>query len=73
MSAQVTREQAIEVLQLITAEHAGTIYFKKAEVVSSDGGFGVDLIVDREKWGLLMPERPAARINRVPVCVLLMG
>lgn len=73
MSESVTKVQAIEVCQLLTAEHQKADYFQKAEVVSTDVGFGVDLWVDRVKWAELKPDRPPPRINRVPVCILITG
>ena len=78
MTTQVTKEQAVKVLHEITAIHAGAVYFKKAEVVSHDIGFGVDLVVDREKWEAAKRQdwslvAVPARKDRVPVCVLLVG
>lgn len=60
------------VLRQITAEHANEDYFKKAEIASHDIGFGVDLWVDREKWQASgKTVRPS--IDKVPICVLLVG
>lgn len=72
MTVQISKEQAIEVLQMLTAEHAANDYFINAEVVSHDIGFGVDLKVDRPKWELY-GSRPPPRINKVPICILLVG
>lgn len=72
MTEQISKEQAVEVLQMLTAEHANNDYFIKAEVVSHDIGFGVDLRVDKQKWQLY-GSRPPPRINKVPICVLVVG
>ena len=79
MTTHVSKEQALEVLQIVTAEHGKADYFRKADVIGCDVGFGVDVWVDREKWdqhkaeynngiSMLPPQ-----INRVPICVLLVG
>lgn len=79
MSTQTTKEQAIEVLHLLTAEHGGRDYFKRADVVSADIGWGVDIWVDREKWEAAKIEAKthtsliSVAIDRVPICVLVVG
>jgi hypothetical protein len=72
MTIQTTKEQAVEVLRILTAQHAKKKYFLKAEVVSHDIGFGIDLRVDRALWQGEKVSAPGS-IDRVPICVLLVG
>lgn len=67
-----TKEQAVEVLRLLTAVHANEAYYKKASVVSGDLGWCVDLYVDREKWQAANQSGPGL-MDGVPVCVMLVG
>lgn len=71
MIAQATKEQATQILQMLTAEHAQQAYFKKAEVGSNDG-FGVDLYVDKDKWKASGCSIPTF-IDSVPIWVMLVG
>jgi hypothetical protein len=75
MTSTTTYEEALEVLQKLTALHGSEPYFKKAEIVLSDGFHGVDIRVDTEKWQMYRPPGPDCprRINRVPVCYILEG
>lgn len=74
MTETTTREQAIHVLQMLTAEHGSQPYFLAADVTYSDGFHGVDLKVDGEKWrGRERRDQVPPRINRVPVCVVVSG
>jgi hypothetical protein len=71
MQKSVTKEQANLALQQLAREHANEAYFKKIEVGSNEG-YVVDLYVDRAKWELAGKTVPS-RLDRVPVCVLLVG
>lgn len=74
MTSVTTQEQAIRVLQILTAEHGQAPYFLDAEVVYSDGFFGVDLKVDGEKWRTRPMRDPVPpQIDRVPVYVVVNG
>jgi len=74
MTTPTTHEQALEVLHLLTAEHGTAAYFKKAEIVVSDGFHGVDVWVDRETWKeAKMATKIKPRINRVPICYMVVG
>lgn len=74
MTTQVTKEQAALVLRQITSAHAGEDYFKKAEIVVHDVGWGVDLWVEGPKWRSRADQTPIRpRIDRVPVCVIVVG
>ena len=76
---RTTKEQATGILERLVDEHEDKDYFQKAEVVSSDVGFGIDIWVDREKWdeakrlANVTTSLIAPRIDRVPICVLLVG
>lgn len=72
MTSPTTYEEALEVLHALTAKYCSEPFFKKAEVVLSDGFHGVDVRVDGELW---RKNRPLvqARINRVPVCHIMEG
>lgn len=77
MTVQITKDDAVKVLNELTAIHATKEYFKKADIVSHDIGFGVDIWVYGEKWreaktGLSTDLVPS-RINKVPICVLVIG
>lgn len=72
MTSSVTKDQAVQALQLLTAEHSKEGYFKRAEVVAHDIGYGVDLWVDKEKWNAANGRAPG-RIEKVPICVVLVG
>lgn len=74
MTRTTTEEQALAVLQQLTKEHGTAPYFLAADVVLSDGFFGVDMRVDGEKWRARVPQGSIPpQINRVPVCVLVYG
>ncbi len=74
MTSTTTKEQALKVLQILTAEHGNAPYFKGAEVTYADGFHGVDLKVDGEGWRGRDPKSlvPPA-IERVPICVMVYG
>lgn len=74
MISTTTKEQALEVLQLLTAEHGTAPYFKSAEVSYSDGFHGVDLKVDGEQWrGRDRKNHIPPSIGRVPICIVVYG
>lgn len=74
MTTSTTREQAVEVLKTLTSDHGLEPYFIKADIISNDGFFCVDMKVDGEKWRtrekkIYVPPQ----INRVPICVMIYG
>lgn len=70
----VTREQAMKILHQITSTHAHEAYFKKAEVVSHDGAFAIDLWVDGEMWrSRPSPGTMPPIVDHVPLHVLMVG
>lgn len=74
MTSQTTKDDACRVLKQITADHANEDYFKKAEIVTHDVGWGVDLWVDGQKWRARRDRTPMPpRIDRVPICVVMVG
>lgn len=76
MTSSTTKEQAVEVLRVLTAEHGQAPYFMNAEIVYTDGFFGVDIKVDGVKWRARDQEQVCyvpAQIDRVPVCVMVHG
>jgi hypothetical protein len=74
MTTHTTKEQALEVLRDLTAVHANEDYFKKAEIVHHDIGFGVDILVDGVKWRNRPNPSPIPPvITRVPICILMVG
>jgi len=75
MTSITTKEQAVFVLKMLTAEHGGQPYFINADVVYNDGFHGVDLKVDGEKWRNRTKKETLVppQINRVPICVLVYG
>ncbi len=74
MTSTTTKEQAIKVLQILTAEHGHAPYFKGAEVIIADGFHGVDMKVDGEKWRTRSNKQPIPpQIDRVPICVIVHG
>jgi hypothetical protein len=74
MTEVTTRDEALEVLQLLTAEHANQPYFQNAEIVYNDGFFGVDMKVEGQAWRIRNPKIPIPpQINRVPICVMVYG
>lgn len=72
MTSTTTYEEALEVLQKLTAEHGDTSYFKKAEIVYSDGFYGVDLRIDRDLW-IKTGAKASPRTGRVPVYYIMEG
>lgn len=74
MAKSASHEQAVKVLQMLTSKHAKKNYFKKADVVLTDMGVGVDMVVDMEKWQAdkLRDQVPPV-IDGVPVCILMVG
>lgn len=72
MNKKTTKAEAVEVLSLITKDHANTGYFLGADVVSNEGNWGVDLKVKRAEWKSAGLKAPPT-INKVHVCVLLVG
>lgn len=74
MTNTTTKEQAIQVLQILTAEHGQAPYFLNAEVIYNDGFHCVDLKVEGEKWRNRSPKPIVPpQIDRVPICVLVYG
>lgn len=74
MTSTTTREDAVEVLKTLTAEHGHQPYFIKADVIYSDGFYGVDLRVQGDKWRSVTPKIVMPpQINRVPICVIVHG
>lgn len=74
MTSTTTKEQAMKVLQILTAEHGTQPYFLNAEIVFNDGFHGVDIKVDGEKWrGRKRKEHVPPAIDRVPICVVVYG
>ena len=74
MTTQTTKDQALAVLQEVTQVHANEAYFKKAEVVWADIGYGVDLVVDGPKWRMRVDGTSIPpMVNRVRICVLMVG
>jgi hypothetical protein len=74
MTTVTTKEQALNVLKNLTAMHGTEPYFMKADVVYSDGFFGVDMTVEGEKWrGRENRIHVPPQINRVPICVIVYG
>lgn len=74
MTSTTTKEQALKVLQILTAEHGHAPYFKGADVIYADGFFGVDLQVEGPKWRERNPKEPVPpQIDRVPICVVVYG
>lgn len=74
MTSTTTKEQAVKVLQILTAEHGHCPYFLNADIVYNDGFHGVDMKVDGEKWRTreVRGNVPPA-IDRVPICVVVYG
>lgn len=72
MTSTTTYEEALEVLQKLTAEHSHEPYFKKAQIVYSDGFHGVDLLVDRVLWKEANA-KISPRTSRVPVYYIMEG
>lgn len=74
MTTPTTYDEALEVLKKLTAEHGSRPYFKKAEIVVSDGFHGVDLWVDKVEWKKAdLSFKIQVRIDRVPVCYIVEG
>lgn len=74
MTTPTTYNDALEVLRKLTAEHGNQSYFKKAEIVVSDGFHGVDLWVDGIEWRKAdLSFKVQVRINRVPICYIIEG
>ena len=74
MTDTTTKDQALKVLKILTAEHGQAPYFLDADVVYSDGFFGVDIKVDGPKWRTREYKYPVPpQIERVPICVLVYG
>lgn len=74
MTNTTTKEQAVRVLQILTAEHGHAPYFMTADIVYTDGFFGVDLKVDGSKWRTRERPHPVPpQIERVPICVMVYG
>jgi hypothetical protein len=72
MTSPTTHQQALEVFHVLTAEHSNEPYFKKAEIVLTDGFYGVDIWVDRELWQR-QKRTIQVNVNRVPVCYIMQG
>lgn len=74
MTNTTTEEQAVEVLKQLTAEHGHNPYFRTAEVIYTDGFYGVDMKVSGAEWRARVSQ-PAIppQINRVPICVVVFG
>lgn len=74
MTSNTTKEQAIRVLQILTAEHGQAPYFITADVIYNDGFHCVDLKVDGEGWRAREPKHiMPPQIDRVPICILMLG
>lgn len=74
MTSTTSREEAVQVLQILTAEHGNEGYFVGAEITFADGFHGVDMTVDGEKWRSRERKGPIIpRIDRVPICILVHG
>ena len=74
MTNTTTKDQAIDVLRFLTAEHALQPYFMDADVIYNDGFFCIDFKVDGEKWRQRENKMQIPpQINRVPICVLVYG
>lgn len=75
MTNTTTHEQAVQVLQQLTAAHGQASYFKTAEVIYNDGFHCVDFKVDGEEWRAAGKNKPfiPPQINRVPICILVYG
>lgn len=74
MTSTTTKEQAIEVLQILTAKHGHAPYFLNAEVSYADGFYGVDMKVDGNLWRTREGATAVPpQIDRVPICVVLYG
>lgn len=74
MTNTTTKEQAIKVLQILTAEHGHAPYFLNADIVYNDGFHGVDIKVDGEKWRAQNPRvYVPPQIDRVPICIMVHG
>ncbi len=75
MTNTTTKEQAIEVLQDLTARHGQEPYFIGAEVIYNDGFHGVDIKVEGEHWRTAKEQKTLVhippQINRVPICIMV--
>lgn len=74
MTNTTTKEQALKVLQILTAEHGHAPYFINADIVYNDGFHGVDIKVDGAKWRAQTPKvYVPPQIDRVPICIMVHG
>lgn len=74
MTSTTTRDDAVEVLKALTAEHGHEPYFIKADVIYNDGFFCVDMTVEGSSWRARENKKQVPpQINKVPVCVLVYG
>ncbi len=69
-----TKDHALKILKQLTSQYANETFFKRAEVVAADGGYGVDIWVDGEKWRSHEQRSSIPPlIERVPIYWLMVG